>query len=80
MVTIRDIQGYYNIGALIIRIRCWGPLYYQYNKEPQNSIGNCLGPDIKHDSGPEAKKESASATAHAAPKMNSNREYCQQKR
>ena len=23
-----------NIGALIIRIGCWGPLYYRYNKEP----------------------------------------------
>ena len=24
-----------NIGALIIRIGFWGPLYYKYNKEPQ---------------------------------------------
>ena len=23
-----------NIGALIIRIGLWGPLYYNYNKEP----------------------------------------------
>ena len=23
------------IGALTIRIRFWGPLYYNYNKEPQ---------------------------------------------
>ena len=23
-----------NIGALIIRIEFWGPLYYNYNKEP----------------------------------------------
>ena len=23
-----------------------GPLYYAYNKEPPNSIGNCLGPYI----------------------------------
>ena len=23
-----------NIGALIIRIGFWGPLYYNYNKEP----------------------------------------------
>ena len=23
-----------NIGALIIRISFWGPLYYKYNKEP----------------------------------------------
>ena len=23
-----------NIGALIIRLRCWGPLYYNHNKEP----------------------------------------------
>ena len=34
-----------NIGALIIRIGCWGPLCYSYTKEPpQNSIGNYLGP------------------------------------
>ena len=34
-----------NMGALIIRIRFWGPLYYSYNKEPQNSIvANDLGP------------------------------------
>ena len=31
------------MGALIIRIGCWGPLYYNYNKEPQNSIGNYFG-------------------------------------
>ena len=29
------------IGALIIRIGVWGPLYYNYNEE-QNSIGNYL--------------------------------------
>ena len=34
------------IGALIIRIGFWGPLYYSYNKEPQNSIGNYSGPYI----------------------------------
>ena len=27
-------------GALVIRIGFWGPLYYNYNKEPHNSIGN----------------------------------------
>ena len=38
-----------NIGALIIRIGFWGPLYYIYNKEPpQNSIGNYLGPYSSH--------------------------------
>ena len=30
------------VGALIIRIGFWGPLYYNYNQ--QNSIGNYLGP------------------------------------
>ena len=33
-----------NIGALIIRTGFWGPLYYNHNKEPQNSIGNYYGP------------------------------------
>ena len=28
------------VGALIIRIGSWGPLYYNYNKKPENSIGN----------------------------------------
>ena len=27
------------IGAVIIRIGFWGPFYYTYNEEPQNSIG-----------------------------------------
>ena len=31
-VTIRDLQGYYNIGALTVRKRFWGPL--QNIKEP----------------------------------------------
>ena len=36
-----------NVGALIIRIGFWGPLYYNYNKEPsQNSIDNYLRPPI----------------------------------
>ena len=33
-----------NIGALILGIRTWGPLYCINNTEPQNSIGNYLGP------------------------------------
>ena len=37
-----------NIGASIIRIEFWGPLYYIYNKEPQNNMGNYLGPYIRH--------------------------------
>ena len=37
-----------NIGALIIRMGFWGPLYYNYNREPpQNSVGNYLGPYIR---------------------------------
>ena len=37
-----------NIGALIIRIGFWGPLYYNHNMEPTkiNSTGNYLGPYI----------------------------------
>ena len=35
-----------NVGALTTRIRFWGPLYCHYNKEPQNNIGNYLGPYI----------------------------------
>ena len=34
-ILIGDHQGADpTIGALIIRIRFWGPLYYDYNKEP----------------------------------------------
>ena len=33
----------------MIRIWLWGPLYYKHKKEPpQNSIGDDLGPYIKH--------------------------------
>ena len=35
--------GAITIGALIIRIGFWGILYYSYNKEPPNSIGNYQG-------------------------------------
>ena len=28
-----------NIGALIVRIGFWGIIYYEFYKEPQNSIG-----------------------------------------
>ena len=34
------------IGALNIRIGFWGPSYSNYNKAPQNSIGNYFGPYI----------------------------------
>ena len=27
-----------NIGAAIIRIKFWGPLYYNYNKEPSKIV------------------------------------------
>ena len=30
--------GGYNIGALIIRIGFWGPLYYNYGKEPPKIV------------------------------------------
>ena len=37
-----------NIGALVIRIGFWGPLYPNFNKEPpKNSIGNYGGPYIE---------------------------------
>ena len=47
MCKFKDLRGlYYRVttGALIIKIGFWGPSYYTYNKEPQNSIGNYLGP------------------------------------
>ena len=34
IVTHPWFQGEGNMGALIIRIGFWGPLYYTYNKEP----------------------------------------------
>ena len=34
----------FNVGAFIIRTGCRGILYYDYNKEPQNSIANYSGP------------------------------------
>ena len=37
-------QGFDKIVALIIRVGFWRLLYYNYNEEPQNSIGNYLGP------------------------------------
>ena len=33
-LIIRTGFIYHDIGALIISIRFWGPLYYTYNKEP----------------------------------------------
>ena len=39
-----DTVPWPNVGALIIRIGFWGPICYNYNQEPQNNIGNCLGP------------------------------------
>ena len=37
-----------NTGALIIRIGCRGNVYYNHTiKEPQNSVGNYLGPYIR---------------------------------
>ena len=36
------------MGALIIRIRSWGPFYYNYNKDPpHNNIGNYFGSYIE---------------------------------
>ena len=31
------------VGASIIRVGFWGPIYYNYNREPQDSIGNYYG-------------------------------------
>ena len=43
-----SIVGFYDAGALIIRIGFWGMLYQNYAKEPpHNSIGNYLGPYIR---------------------------------
>ena len=35
-----------DVGAFIIRIRFWGILYYNYNKEPHNGIDNYSSPHI----------------------------------
>ena len=35
-----------NIGALKIGMAFWGPLYNDYNRKTQNSIGNYLGPHL----------------------------------
>ena len=34
------------LGVSIIRIGFGGPLYYNYDRSPQNSIGNFFGPYI----------------------------------
>ena len=36
--TLSLVEGY--IGALIIRIRFWGPLFFVRIRNPQDSIGN----------------------------------------
>ena len=33
-----SIVGFYDIGALRIRLGFWGPLNYTYNKEPPQKI------------------------------------------
>ena len=35
--TIKDLEGYHNIGAFIIRLGFWGILYYHDDKEPPKS-------------------------------------------
>ena len=42
-VRLRLDIGAYSVGALIIRRGFGGVLYYNYHKEPQNSIGNYQG-------------------------------------
>ena len=42
--VVRARKPVYNVEALIIRAGSWGPLYDNHNKEPQNSIGQKLGP------------------------------------
>ena len=37
-----------NIGALMGRIGCWGPSYYNYSKEPPNSIGSYSAPTFTY--------------------------------
>ena len=44
--TIRGILGVKYRGLNNFN-RVWGPLCYNQNKEPQNSIGNYLGPYIR---------------------------------
>ena len=33
-ILLKALPVLSNIGALIIRIRFWGPVYHNYNKEP----------------------------------------------
>ena len=47
MPPFPGLLGKLTIGALIIRIGFWGPLYYKYNEgTPKNSIFNYQGPYI----------------------------------
>ena len=32
------LRGSFSIGALILRIGFWGPLYYSYNKDPPKIV------------------------------------------
>ena len=41
-----SVVGFYDIRALIIGIGFGGLLYYNHNKEPQNSVGNYKMPPI----------------------------------
>ena len=44
-------QALGNIGGLNNRIGFWGPIYYKRIRNPQNSIGNYLGP-VRQSKGP----------------------------
>ena len=43
---IKPVVKPVRVGAIMIKTGFWGTsiLYYKYNKEPQNSVGKCLGP------------------------------------
>ena len=44
MMPKADFGGQLTIGALIIRTRFWGPLYYNYNKGPPKQYRQLLKP------------------------------------
>ena len=45
-LTVAPVSYYevLNLGALVSRIGFWGPFYYNYNKDPQNSIDTYSSP------------------------------------
>ena len=41
--TARKANGWFNIGALIVRLGFWGPLHYNHNEEPPKQYWQLFG-------------------------------------